>query len=77
MNMTIDRLHTQGKVASDAAPSEIIIKDVTSEEFCELCLSRRTLWRSDIDGRRGLFEPSTRTHFVERPRLRSQTPTKA
>ncbi|HUG89431.1 MAG TPA: hypothetical protein VML55_01270 [Planctomycetaceae bacterium] len=77
MNMTIDRMHTPGRAATDAPSSAIVVKDVTSEEFCELCLSRRTLWRSDVDGLRGLFEPATRTQFVERPRLQRRTPTKA
>ena len=73
MNMTIKRMHTLGKAATGAGASDIVIKDVTLEEFCELCLSRRTLYRSDLGGLRGLFEPATRTHFVVRPRLEHRT----
>jgi hypothetical protein len=67
MTRTISRKYKPGRAAADAARSEIVVKDVTSEEYCELCLSRRTLWRSDVHGRRGLFEPETRTQFVEQP----------
>ena len=70
MTMTIDRTHTTGKAAPGDDTPDIVVKDVTSEEFCELCLSRRTLYRSDMHGLRGLFEPATRTQFVEQPRLR-------
>jgi hypothetical protein len=71
--MTIDRKHTTGKVAAGADAPDIVVKEVTSEEYCELCVSRRTLHRSDVHGRRGLFEPATRTHFVEQPRLQRPT----
>ena len=74
MTMTIDRTHTTGKAAPGAGAPDIVVKDVTSEEFCELCLSRRTLYRSDLHGLRGLFEPATRTHFVEQPHLRRPAP---
>ena len=77
MTMTIDRTYNPGRAAADAGSSDIVVKDVTSEEYCELCLSRRTLWRSDVQGRRGLFDPETRIQFVEQPEPARQAPTLA